>query len=184
MLVRVNPILVVDYDRDWPTAFEALHAQIWPRVRDVAQALEHVGSTSVPGLAAKPTIDLTLVARSEADVATNIERLAKLGYAHRGDLGISGREAFFAPEGLPSHHLYLCPPGNLGLRNHLEVRDSLRANPEVAAEYSELKKSLAKQFPHDHDRYTEGKSAFLTRVLQAAGFKQDQLDEIAAANRV
>lgn len=179
----MREIVVVDYDPAWPETFGALRARIWPHVRDVAQALEHVGSTSVPGLAAKPTIDLTLVARPESDLATLVERLSGLGYVHRGDLGIPGREAFFQPEGLPPHHLYVCPPGNLGLRNHLAVRDYLRAHPDVSSEYGRLKKKLAEAFPHDIDRYLEGKTPFLLRILRASGFDADQLAEIEEANR-
>ena len=179
----MSAVVIVDYDPEWPARFEALRARIWPRVRDVARAIEHVGSTSVPGLAAKPTIDLTVVADSAADVPAAIQRLATLGYVHRGDLGIPGREAFFAPEELPRHHLYVCPPDNLGLENHLRVRDTLRAHPALAAEYGELKKQLAERFPNDVDRYTEGKSSFLGRILRASGLTPDQVAEIEAVNR-
>ena len=179
----MSQIIVADYDQTWPARFEALRAQIWPHVHDVARGLEHVGSTSVPGLAAKPTIDLTIVAQSASHVVVNIERLESLGYAHRGDLGIPGREAFSQPDDLPSHHLYVCPPDNLALENHLAVRNHLRANPAVAAEYGQLKKRLAEQFPNDMDRYIEGKSSFLTRILHASGLTPDQLAQIEAVNR-
>lgn len=179
----MDQIVVVDHDPEWSRRFEALRARIWPHVRDVARAVEHVGSTSVPGLAAKPVVDLTIVSLSEADVAVTIQRLAGLGYSHLGDLGIPGREAFRAPEELPRHHLYVCPPDNLGLRNHLAVRDHLRAHPETAREYGRLKKRLARQYAHDVDAYTEGKSGFLARILHESGFTPAQLAEIEGVNR-
>src|SRR6185503_6081151 len=106
-------ITVVDYDPSWPTAFEAVRARVWPVVADVAIAVEHVGSTSVPGLPAKPIIDVTVVVPTDAAVAAAIERLSTLGYRHLGNLGIEGREAFASPDRPPRHHLYVCPRDSL-----------------------------------------------------------------------
>ena len=82
----VNRTVVVDYDEEWPRRFEKLRARIWPVVPDVAIRIEHVGSTSVPGLAAKPIIDMTVVVGGRTDVPLTITRLATLGYRHRGNL--------------------------------------------------------------------------------------------------
>src|SRR5512146_1553074 len=117
---------VVDYDDDWPRRFEQLRARIWPSVADVALRIEHVGSTSVPGLAAKPIIDMTLVVLEPGDIPLVIDRLATPGYCHQGDLGIGGREAFEQPAGLPPHHLYACAEGAPALINHIAFRDYLR----------------------------------------------------------
>jgi GrpB-like predicted nucleotidyltransferase (UPF0157 family) len=87
-------IEVVDYDPSWPNTFESLCARLWPALADVALSIEHVGSTSVPGLAAKPIIDISSMVPENPDVPIGISRLATLGYIHRGDLGIKGREAF------------------------------------------------------------------------------------------
>ena len=104
-------VLVVDYDTAWPQGFAELRAYIWPALSDVASAVEHVGSTAVPGLAAKPVIDIDVVVPASL-VPDGIARLAKLGYKHRGDLGIPDREAFSTPSGSPRHHIYLCPEGS------------------------------------------------------------------------
>ena len=165
----MRTIVVVDYDSSWPEEFERLRSRIWPVVSDVALSVEHVGSTAVPGLAAKPVIDVSVVVRTASDVPLAIERLASLGYAHRARLGIEGREAFDSPPGSAAHHLYLCPRDSPGLANHLAVRDHLRTHPEAAKEYGELKKRLAGQFPHDIDGYVNGKTDFLLTVLRAAG---------------
>ena len=99
-------ITVVDYDPTWPTAFEAVRARVWQVVGDIAIAVEHVGSTSVPGLPAKPVIDIDVVVPTGAAVTVAIERLSTLGYRHLADLGIEGREAFAGPNMPPRHHLY------------------------------------------------------------------------------
>jgi len=176
-------IIVVDYDPTWPAIFERLRATIWPVVSDVALTIEHVGSTSVPGLAAKPIIDLSVVVQTETDIPVAIERLASLGYVHIGNLGVESREAFSNPDGLGSHHLYLCPRDGLGLANHLAVREYLRSHPEAAREYGELKKQLAKAFPDDIDSYVDGKTDFLLKILQQGHLSAEQLASIERANR-
>jgi GrpB-like predicted nucleotidyltransferase (UPF0157 family) len=181
--MRPETILVVDYDPAWPTVFEQLRRHVWPAVSDLATSAEHVGSTSVPGLAAKPIIDITLAVRTAADVPIAINRLAALGYVHRGNLGVEGREAFRAPSSLPHHHLYLCPSDSLALRNHLAVRDYLRVHPEIAKQYGELKKRLARQHPEDIDAYTEGKTDAIVRILKAVGLTPDELEKIEQINR-
>jgi GrpB-like predicted nucleotidyltransferase (UPF0157 family) len=145
--------------------------------------MEHVGSTSVPGLSAKPVIDIDIVVPAEADVPPAIERLTTLGYVHRGDLGVEGREAFTPPAPSPGHHLYLCPSNNLALANHLAVRDYLREHPEDAHEYGALKKQLASRFPHDIDAYIAGKTDAILRILERVGFRQDDRQAIERINR-
>jgi GrpB-like predicted nucleotidyltransferase (UPF0157 family) len=107
--------------------------------------VKHVGSTSVPGLPAKPVIDLDVVVRP-ADVSEAVRLLSGLGYAHLGNRGVTGREAFAAPAGTPAHHLYVCPVGNPVLVDHLRFRDFLRADAKLAAEYALLKRQLAVRF--------------------------------------
>jgi GrpB-like predicted nucleotidyltransferase (UPF0157 family) len=179
----MNTIVVVEYDPNWPTVFEQIRLGIWPAVSDLATSVEHVGSTSVPGLAAKPVIDISVVVPRATDAPAAINRLAALGYVHRGNLGVEGREAFQAPDSMPRRHLYLCPSDSLALRNHLVVRDHLRAHPDVARQYGELKKRLAAQYPEDIDKYTEGKTDAIVRILEAAGFRADELETIERINR-
>jgi GrpB-like predicted nucleotidyltransferase (UPF0157 family) len=179
----MQAIVVVDYDSAWPAAFESLRSRLWPVLRGVALGIEHVGSTSVPGLAAKPIIDMTIVLPSADEVPGAIARLATLGYVHRGDLGITGREAFRAPAQLPAHHLYACPAGTLGLINPVALRDYLRVHPDAARAYGELKKSLAARFPYDVDSYVDGKTGFIVGILREVGFAPDQLAAIERMNR-
>jgi GrpB-like predicted nucleotidyltransferase (UPF0157 family) len=179
----MKTIAVVDYDPAWPAAFESLRAAIWPAVHDIATAIEHVGSTAVPGLAGKPVVDLDIVVSTASAAATAIRRLGALGYVHRGDLGVPGREAFRAPASGPRHHLYLCLASSHALANHLAVRDHLRAHPHLAAEYGALKKQLAVRFAHDSGGYTAGKTDLLIGVLRDAGFDPGQIEEIERINR-
>jgi GrpB-like predicted nucleotidyltransferase (UPF0157 family) len=176
-------ILVVEYDSTWPLTFATLQAPISEALRGIALSVEHVGSTSVPGLAAKPIIDIDVVVPSRNELPAAIESLAPLGYVHRGDLGIEDREAFESPAALPAHHLYACVQGSTALANHLAIRDRLRRSPAVAAAYGQLKKDLAEQFPDDMDGYIEGKTDFLLQVLRGAGFSDAVLHAIRNANR-
>ncbi|MEZ4417291.1 MAG: GrpB family protein [Gemmatimonadota bacterium] len=172
---------VRDYDPEWPLLYEHLRARIWPAVSDVAITIEHVGSTAVPGLAAKPIIDLDVVA-VPALINECTRRLEGLGYRHQGDLGIPGREAFAEPPGSPRHHLYLCSSDSEALANHLTVRAALRASSSEARAYGELKKALADTFAEDRDAYTAGKTDFLLALLARAGFSAAALADIRGMN--
>jgi GrpB-like predicted nucleotidyltransferase (UPF0157 family) len=176
-------IQVVDYDPEWPDLFQRLREGIWPSNRDFAIAIEHVGSTSVPGLAAKPVLDIDVVVPSRNEIQLAATRLSNLGYAHRGDLGIEDREAFTAPEDRPAHHLYVCPSQSVALLNHLTLRDHLRAHPADVEAYSALKKRLAEQCSGDIDSYIAGKTDFILAILAYRGFSSERLESIRRANR-
>jgi GrpB-like predicted nucleotidyltransferase (UPF0157 family) len=135
----------------------------------LAVAIEHVGSTAVPGLPAKPIIDIDVVVPSSSDVPEAIARLATIGYVHRGDLGIAGREVFAAPSGTPPHHLYVCPADGAELARHRFFRDYLISHPEIASAYGSLKKAAAEQHRDDRAAYIEAKSEFVAGVLRARG---------------
>jgi GrpB-like predicted nucleotidyltransferase (UPF0157 family) len=104
---------------------------------------------------------------SSSDLPEAIRRLGTLGYAHEGDLGIAGRDAFRWPSGEKRHHLYVLAAGARELRRHLAFRDALRADRTLRDAYSELKRNLALRYPDDRKAYTEGKSAFITKIAGA-----------------
>ena len=176
-------IQVVDYDSEWPRIFLRLRDWIWPSVCDVAIAIEHVGSTSVPGMAAKPVIDIDVVVRARAHLPSMRLRLGRLGYSHRGDRGIADREAFLAPRNQPAHHLYLCVENSLALKNHLAVRDYLRTHLADAVAYASLKQALAERFGNERERYVEAKTDFILSILERRGFSEKELDSIKRANQ-
>jgi GrpB-like predicted nucleotidyltransferase (UPF0157 family) len=128
-------------------------------------SIEHVGSTAVPGLAAKPVIDLVVVVRP-GRVHAAIERLAAIGYVHRGDLGVEGREAFDVPPGERRHHLYVCAVDSGELQAQLAFRNRLRNEPELASAYTDLKRQLAIRFRDDREAYSEAKTEFVTAAIQ------------------
>ena len=160
-------ILVADYDPAWPRTFAILRDRAWPLVAPFADSIEHVGSTSVPGLAAKPIIDMDVVAPSRDAVMSAIQALETIGYRHVGDLDIPGREALRHPEGDPRHHLYVGARDAAPIVEHLCFRDYLRANPIKAAEYAALKRQLATQFD-DVEDYATAKTDFIRACLAAA----------------
>ncbi|MFN2465888.1 MAG: GrpB family protein [Candidatus Dormibacteria bacterium] len=161
-------IVITDYDGTWPRLFRDLASPVARAVSDLGAEVEHVGSTAVPGLAAKPIIDMDVVVPSAEVIPRAIERLRRLGYIHQGDLGISGREAFQSPPGAPPHHLYVTVAGSKQHRDHLLFRDQLRGDPDLASRYASLKRRLAAEYIEDRGGYSEAKSAFISSALAAA----------------
>ena len=158
-------IVIADHDPRWPAVFAQLRDHVANALGSLATRIEHVGSTAVPGLAAKPIIDVDVVIATRDDLPAVIRRLHPFGYRHEGDLGVPGREAFTAPTGTPPHHLYVCAADSAALARHLAFRDLLRAHPDTAHAYGELKRSLARRLRGDRAAYTEAKTAFIEQAL-------------------
>lgn len=176
-------IEVVDADPAWPAAFDSLRARYEKALAGVAViAIEHVGSTSVPGLAAKPVIDIDIVV-ARPDVGAAIAAMEADGFECRGDLGIADRWSLREPAGLPRTNTYVVVDGSLPLRNHLGVREVLRRDADLRARYGQLKRRLASELD-DIDRYVDGKTALIAEILEAAGLTAHERAAIAAANRV
>lgn len=167
-----KPVTIVPYNPDWVDTCNRLRDFVAPTLSDLAVTIDHVGSTAVPGLAAKPIIDIDVVVVSTENVPAAVNRLESLGYHHEGDLGIPGRDAFRAPEGLPEHHLYVWAAASSELRRHRMFRDYLRSHPDEAKTYQELKVALADQFTHDRETYTESKSEFINSRLKRPGWNK------------
>ncbi|WP_369137729.1 GrpB family protein [Modestobacter versicolor] len=160
--------VVVAYDERWPRDFAAIREHLLPAFAGLAVTIEHVGSTAVPGLAAKPVIDLDVVVVEAAQVPRAVAALESLGYAHQGDLGIRGREAFSVLPGLPLHHLYVVVHGSPALRDHVDLRDHLRAHPDDAARYAAEKRRLSPLLVSDRDAYVAGKAWLVEELLARA----------------
>jgi len=175
---------VVDYNPQWPNHFQQLKDRLLPLVETVALSIEHVGSTSVQGLAAKPVIDIDIVIPTADQLPIVIEQLAKASYVHQGNLGIEGRDAFKGPAVFPRHNLYVCTKDSLGLRNHLALRGYLRQHPDAILAYGVLKKQLAEQFPTDIGSYCDGKTDFIVGILREVGLASQELISIETVNRL
>jgi len=160
-----EPIVIVEYDHAWPGEFEWVRDRAAAALGDLPVAIEHVGSTAVPGLAAKPGIDLVVIVEPD-DLQRAIDGLEAIGYTHRGNLGVEGREAFSVPDGEPTHHhhLYVSPTDSEELRAQLAFRDRLRSDPDLAAAYVALKRDLADRYREDRPAYTEAKTDFVTKA--------------------
>lgn len=169
-LMSKKHVIVQAYDESWATDFETIKAEISAALGGAALAIEHVGSTSVKGLAAKPVIDIDIVVKDD-ELPRAIELLAKIGYIHEGNLGIEGREAFHyeGKEHLKKHHLYVCPESSPELKRHIAFRDYLRSHPEAVQEYSAIKIEAAKLFPYDIDSYIAHKSPLIEKIYQEIG---------------
>jgi GrpB-like predicted nucleotidyltransferase (UPF0157 family) len=161
-----EPVRVDSYDHSWPARFEQEHPGLEKALGDsITGGIHHVGSTSVPGLDAKPIIDILVgVADLEASRAS-IEPLAGVGYMYapyRPDEMLW----FCKPDPAHrTHHLHLVPTDSSRFRSELAFRDYLRTHPEVAEEYATLKRRLASQFEHNRAAYTEAKADFIRDVL-------------------
>ena len=167
---RPAPVVIVPYDPRWPVTFarerEALVAALAHVIAGVV-AIEHVGSTSVPGCAAKPVIDIMLGARTLRDGLRCITPVVRLGYECMGEYGIPGRLYF--RKGQPrSHHIHLVEHGGDFWERHIAFRDVLRARPDLVEQYGELKRELAAKFGDDRIGYTEAKTPFIEAAVAQA----------------
>ena len=169
--MRTRRVNVADHDLQWAQNFEAIAAEIRSALGELAQAVHHVGSTAVPGMAAKPIIDLDIEIAGDSLFPAVVEKLAGIGYFHEGDLGIPQREAFRydGKEHLQKHHLYVCPADSPELKRHLVFRDYLRDHPEAVREYSQIKKEAAALYPDDIEGYIRHKSACIEKIYVKCG---------------
>ena len=175
-------IEVVDYNPVWRQQFEQVHSLLSDLIGEDCVAIEHVGSTSVEGLAAKPKIDIDIVVESKAQSQKCIEILCQNEYRHRGNLGIADREVLQALNPPFAYNLYVCLQKSSALKNHLTLRNHLRKNLDDRDEYSKLKKELAKKFPDNIDSYVSGKTNFIVSILSKYDFSIEVLESIVRAN--
>ncbi len=161
----MRQVVVTAYDPAWPVLFAAEGARLRGLLGDLVVDVHHVGSTSVPGLAAKPVIDIMPIVRDIREVERYITGMAELGYAPRGEYGLPGRR-YFAKDtaGVRSHHVHMYELDNLEVTRHLAFRDYLRAHPAVARQYGDLKLELARAHPTAIDAYMDGKDGFIKAV--------------------
>ena len=164
--------LVQDYSPRWPDQYRELASLLERELDGLFLRIEHVGSTSIPGMTAKPIIDLVIVIEP-ARLPDVIEQLAGLGFRHEGDKGVPGREAFRPIEGtqvaaLPRQHLYVCPEGNRPLIEQLAFRDYLRTHPDQAQRLSAHKRALCIEHDNDKDLYIAGKSEMVQEITRLA----------------
>ena len=172
-------IVVAEYDPFWPSRFEALKREYWIAMGDAlvdVVAIEHVGSTAVPGLAAKPVIDCDIVVESaNVDAATGV--MISLGFTPLGELGIPQRWAFKEPARLAGTNTYVVVNGSLSLRNHLCLREALRADAALRDNYATAKKAAAAE-ASNIDEYGKIKGPIIQRILALGGLSAEELSSV------
>lgn len=169
--MRTAKVIVEPYNIKWKTDFESISEEINNAIGDLIICIEHVGSTSVEGLSAKPCIDIDVVIKDYSIFDSVVERLNTIGYIHKGNLGIKDREAFKYSNKphLQTHHLYVCPQNSEELYRHITFRDYLRNNPDAAMKYGAVKEKAAQLFPDDMDKYIAYKSSCIEEMYVKCG---------------
>jgi GrpB-like predicted nucleotidyltransferase (UPF0157 family) len=176
------PVKVLPFNSEWREWFMEIRNQIWPHVSDLALDIVHVGSTSIEGMSAKPVIDMDILVPDMGDLEAIISRLARIGYAHQGNLGIEGREAFSLDyEHKYAHHLYIVAVGSSAYRNHVLLKKHLTENPEAFRRYNDLKLGLAES-SEGIERYWRSKTELILEFLEAEGMTEEELESIRADN--
>jgi GrpB-like predicted nucleotidyltransferase (UPF0157 family) len=187
MLLSIEP-----YNPAWKEEFQKIKNTLEEQLQGLVFKIEHIGSTSVPGIWAKPFLDIDIVIEQKRLLNEISSRLVKAGYINKGDQGIDGRFAFrqkneFVPltaanNRWQKHHLYVCFADSLAFKNHIQFRDALLQRKEHAQNYNHLKKELLKEEGITKERYTKRKTDFIISVLEAAGFETTELEKIKKAN--
>lgn len=171
--MQTKNVIVLPYDKAWKSAFEAIKQEIECAIGDLILGIEHVGSTSVEGMSAKPCIDIDVIIKDYSVFDKVVGKLESIGYTHEGDLGIKDREAFKYTNKphLMKHHLYVCPQFSEELHRHITFRNFLRDNTDAVKKYSRVKETAAKLFPNDIDKYIEYKSPCIEELYALCGLK-------------
>lgn len=164
-----DEIVVACYDPSWPASFESEMRLIADAAGKLVAQIEHVGSTAVPGLGAKPIIDIMAAVKTLSDAEECIPLLATLDYEFRPPelVGIPERRYFRKfTNGVRSHHLHVVVKDGEFWKKHLAFRDYLRMHPETARDYFNLKVGLAQKFPNDRLAYTDAKTEFIESIVE------------------
>ena len=171
--MKTKKVIVLPYDAAWKSAFEAIRDEIEAALGDLIIGIEHVGSTSVEGMSAKPCIDMDVIIKDYSVFDEIVRKLGAIGYIHEGDLGIKDREAFKYTDKphLMTHHLYVCPRESEELRRHIVFRDFLRRTPEAVRKYSLVKEKAAALFPDEIEQYIAFKAPCIEELYKECGLK-------------
>jgi GrpB-like predicted nucleotidyltransferase (UPF0157 family) len=163
-------VLVVPYDPQWPREFEREADEVRDALGATLLAIHHIGSTSIPGIHAKPVIDMLAVVADLAQLDARSDEMRRLGYQAMGEFGIAGRRYFRRDDaaGRRTHQLHAFADGSPHVTRHLAFRDFLRAHPEPARAYGELKRKLAAARPDDIEAYMDGKDALIKEMERQA----------------
>lgn len=174
MVFKIAKVVVLPYNKQWKDDFEKIKSEIVNAISDLIIGVEHVGSTSVEGMSAKPCIDIDVIIKDYSVFDTIVSKLEMIGYIYEGNLGIEDREAFkyLNKSHLLTHHLYVCPQESEELYRHISFRDFLRNNVDAVKKYSSVKETAARLFPNDIEKYMEYKSPCIEELYILCGLKK------------
>ena len=174
VVFKIAKVVVLPYNVQGKDDFEKIKSEIINAIGDLIIGVEHVGSTSVEGMSAKPCIDIDVIIKDYSDFDIIVSRLEMIGYIYEGNLGIEDREAFkyFNKPHLRTHHLYVCPQKSEELYRHITFRDFLRSNVDAVKKYSYVKETAARLFPHDIEKYLEYKSPCIEELYSLCGLEK------------
>ncbi|KRL01127.1 GrpB family protein [Liquorilactobacillus capillatus] len=167
--MKTEHVVVKPYNDRWPLEFAKIQTFLKKNIGYLSLRIEHVGSTAIPGLSAKPIIDIDVVISDYTNFEELKQHLFTLGYIYEGTLGIPDRHAFKynpASSTLFLHHLYVCPLYSKELLKHLFFRDYLRQHPLACKRYGMIKQEAATLFPNDIERYIAYKKDFIISIYQ------------------
>ncbi len=176
-------ITVLDYDARWPQDYERERARLADILKDNGLAMYHIGSTAVPGLAAKPIIDIMAVVRSLEQVDAVAEQFSAIGYEYLGEFGIAGRRYLRKGGDERTHQVHIFQAEDWqNISRHLAFRDYMRSHEKERAAYAQIKKNLARQFPYDIDGYCDGKEQFVREIeARALSTYEDEWERLYLA---
>ena len=171
-MLDTGQVIIVDYDPNWPQMYEQEKARIQDAIGEYLIDIQHVGSTSIPGLSAKPIIDIMPIIRDIALIPHCVQPLESLDYAYFGENGIPGRYYFRKPADIMSqphtYHLHVLEKGHDQWAMMLLFREYMLLHPESAQQYDLLKRELATKFGFDRVGYTDAKESFVKSIIRAA----------------
>lgn len=160
-------VRLVEYDARWPALFAAERQRIHDYCGALALSLEHIGGTSIPGMWAKPVLDIAAGVPRDACTLDYVAALMRAGYEHRGERGVPGRQYF--RRGNPrTHHVHMVEEGGSLWRDYVAFRDYLRSHAEGARQFADLKRQLAARFSRDREAYLIAKSEHVQKILRLA----------------
>jgi GrpB-like predicted nucleotidyltransferase (UPF0157 family) len=184
--------LIEPYNPYWKTEFEELKSYLLETLYGLNIDIQHVGSTSIPNLPAKPILDVDIIIHDKMLLSDISIRLENIGYINKGEQGIEGRFAFrqtskHAPKKMTikkwqEHHLYVCYAGSLALKNHILFRDAILNDRKLLEQYASLKMNLTNEIGITREKYTTRKTDFIISVLTKIGLDESELNEITNAN--
>ena len=171
-MMRTEKVIVEEYNNIWVNEFQKLKIYFQQILGDSIISIEHVGSTAVCGLAAKPIIDIDVIIKNYSNFTEVKSKLKKYGYYYEGDLGIKDRHAFRYDKSIfMAHHLYVCPKYSKELKKHILFRNYLRSHEKDMKKYGEVKLKGASIYPENIEKYMQYKENIINEIYKKLNLK-------------